>query len=784
MLRIQGMIVGSIALILAMQAAFLGPVLGKERAIKGVVWTLDEKGTRTPAANTLVVLGDYRITSTTNDRGEFVIPLPEILKAGHGIQLYVMMDGWWIWTPVGRQWVVPLRPEHPTVDIEMVAFGSSRWLEDRSIEEALGETVRVSAPRLFPDNPPSADQWVESLRPWAKNVGTDPGAVATAAWQWGEKNSRSLEPRKRALSAFVQMDYDRAVQLFIEAGDAELKQPSADPVERIRQAEVAAKNYRSAAALHEMHGALEPARVLTEKVLGLFPQDQHALQWAQTQADRGRIYAKMGTQAEGEPSRDYLHTAAKALAAAADVYTFDQWPRVSMENYLELAVTFRYLGMRTPGEDGVALLEKSVKLYRICLEVSDTSMASLYSGRIGDGLATALRERAKLEEGKNAASLLADAVAAYRVTLKHCRRQDSPTQWAKTQFELGSTLFLQAQQTEGDQRFELSGAAIEATRRALEVYTERDHPAQWAGAQALLAGATLWETSTLWGEKGPSYSGVFQSRAVEAANAMRNALRVLTPQMTVGTWVTLQMGLATCLVLIGSAETDTRAKVEYLLEAATELERVTAGLKGTPLQDNAEIQTTIAGTVAMLKGNFSKAAEEGDALYEADPNNRMGYLLASAAYHEGLYDFERAHQLNARWVAAHPEDDDAQVFYVTTHITTARFAEALQRIEPLRSSGLLDGETRIRLSVLEIVALCGVGRSEEAPAELTALIKDMESLPKDFEYKEWSRGLTLFAGAHPSLESNRRRVLSLLSAMDQPNRGAAAAALRTVAQQW
>src|SRR5262249_39100298 len=108
------------------------------------------------------------------------------------------------------------------------------------------------------------------------------------------------------------------------------------------------------------------------------------------------------------------------------------------------------------------------------------------------------------------------------------------------------------------------------------------------------------------------------------------------------------------------------------------------------------------------------------------------YQRLSYFYHEKVFEYALAFQLNSQWLAAFPQDASAQAALAATHFTTGRFAEFSSRLRPLLANPELSAATKISLQMIEVANLLVLDQAAQVPAALTSLLRTIEAQPADF----------------------------------------------------
>src|SRR5262249_35195034 len=136
-------------------------------------------------------------------------------------------------------------------------------------------------------------------------------------------------------------------------------------------------------------------------------------------------------------------------------------------------------------------------------------------------------------------------------------------------------------------------------------------------------------------------------------------------------------------------------------------------------QDWAATQNNLARAYFLLR-NWLGAADAYANVLTLYPNYAEVYTIASALYHEILFEFEKAFSLNQQWVAQHPDDRSAQAGFAAKHFTTARFDECERRINGLLAAPGVSASTKSALRGIEIADLLALNHANGIPPKMEA----------------------------------------------------------------
>jgi len=115
------------------------------------------------------------------------------------------------------------------------------------------------------------------------------------------------------------------------------------------------------------------------------------------------------------------------------------------------------------------------------------------------------------------------------------------------------------------------------------------------------------------------------------------------------------------------------------------------------------------------------------------PDAEEAYSAASRLYHEVLFQFPEAFELNQHWLEQHPDDLSALSDFAEKHFTTGRFVECAQRIGALVENPAVEANTKIALHAIEIANLLALNNAAQVPDKLQTLIDSLTAQADDFK---------------------------------------------------
>jgi tetratricopeptide (TPR) repeat protein len=165
---------------------------------------------------------------------------------------------------------------------------------------------------------------------------------------------------------------------------------------------------------------------------------------------------------------------------------------------------------------------------------------------------------------------------------------------------------------------------------------------------------------------------------------------------------------------------------------------------------------------------------------DLDPENWDALDNLASIYHERLFDFAGSFEALTKLGKIDSDDLVVQTNFAENNFTTARFKECAVLINNLLANEHVNEDEKIALRAIEIGSLIGSGRTNEVPAKLDLLIKELEQQPPDF-YVDWRfDGATYFAQRHTKIAPFSGWLKSLFTALGKYDRDNILKALQVV----
>ena len=261
------------------------------------------------------------------------------------------------------------------------------------------------------------------------------------------------------------------------------------------------------------------------------------------------------------------------------------------------------------------------------------------------------------------------ALEAYQMAMAEVDKNKAPETWASVMNDLGNTYSNLGIRVGGQKAQEYLKEAVTAYREALKVRTFETLPQDWAMTQNNLGNALQEQGIRTGGKEGAELLS-------QAVTAYREALKVRTFETLPQDWAMTQNNLGNALQEQG-IRTGGKEGAELLSQAVTAYREALKVYKFETLPYYwAQTQGNLASAYLAME-NWKGAVECYENVLKFDPNNETAYLQASSIYHDKLYEFEKAYQLDFKWVNEQKHNDLISLSnFIEKHFTTARFTAA------------------------------------------------------------------------------------------------------------
>lgn len=718
--RFVGKMKFNLSLVALLFSCLWATAFGQQAKVEGYV--VDNNENRIPSVRIVVTPGG--LSGTTDNKGHFVISLPDNIQSGQVARITVQKTGWVIFNPMfGYCETQSAARNYQPLQVVIVRKRSLLALSPKRIGEVVAEWASerknyAESNKHLRDEVSGLNRELDEyafLRKYANEYGFTLARFITAVNEWAQIKNTDDENDK-ALKNFWHKNFKLAAQQALKASEeAEPLLDRANQQQKEASRRIILANLIAAGSFYE-EGGFEDALAAFLKIEGYFEagrldKEAFAKERAKSKLFAGNVKIALANRSEGVEKKRLL------LEAAA---TFDQvTPSLSSEEsqsdlgFLQerLGDTMFELGQLTEGKESIESLNRALVAYSgletISRLGSQEGLALTLSKR-----STVLGELGRKTTGYEALTYLSKAAATCDEPLNIFAHGRSWENWATVKANLGNIMEALGLLTEGQDSITYLNRAVVAFDEALTVFNQRQWPQQWSRTQYNL-GNTLLDL----GDRTNREASVMYFKG--AANAYRSALVVRTLQNSPKEWLNTQHDLALAYLRLS---------------------------------------------------DLSSAAEAFASIFQAFPNNKEAYYKATAIYHQSLFNFEKSFALNQRWLARHKEDIGAQFVFVESHFTTARFTECLELINTLLAEPGLPAPVKIPLRAIEIASLLAVNEAKQVPGELDVLIADVVSQPQEYRVG-WSCEGTRYFIDHSRILLTRRVWLgTLLDVLASENR--------------
>ena len=207
---------------------------------------------------------------------------------------------------------------------------------------------------------------------------------------------------------------------------------------------------------------------------------------------QSNLATTLRNQAARTPGREgiiLLEQAVEACSSALAYYKRDDHPGEWARLKQNLALTLETLGSRKGGDQGDLLLRQAIDLYRQALTIRTRANDPVEWARTTHNLCIAKRNFALRHDSVVRATLLQEAIDGCRAVLEVFQKDSHPTEWGLVMQNLGNALYEKATVTSGPTGDELLGSAIQTYEAVSQVRKPTEQPIYWAMTQVGLSKA-------------------------------------------------------------------------------------------------------------------------------------------------------------------------------------------------------------------------------------------------------------------------------------------------------
>ncbi len=509
-----------------------------------------------------------------------------------------------------------------------------------------------------------------------------------------------------------------------------------------------------------------------QDALTIRTKETFGLLWAATQNNMGNTYQKLGERLAGSDAIQTFHDSIEAYQKALEVRSKSSVPQLWAATQNNLGNTRMRLASLLPRNEAVELMTNAIAGFKMLLAVRPKNVLPQDWANTQNNLGVAylgLGDRSVMPE---ALQCFQNAKAAFQDALLIHTKEASPQDWANAKDNLGVAYTRIADQTEGVEASRALIAAIAAFEQALEIRTINEFPQPWAGSQGNLGVAHV-----ALGQKVSRPEAILHYRA--ALGAFDNALKVRTKESLPQNWAEMNLNSGGCNWVLGeelrgpsgtanldeafaafkSGASHLQAALEIFDKTShpdswagaykmlglvyRSLGQISVGVQAEEylqkavdcfqlvltlysreydLNRYADIQDLLAQTFSSQRKWREAAAAEEEYLL-VFPNSVNGLSRAEGYYHDRLYDYGRAFELNAKRVQL----GQGEVDFVEKHLTTARFDGCITRAEHLQTQ-ISDAGELVVLESLYFACLRASHMDSKAGQVLEKLRSDLQNV--------------------------------------------------------
>lgn len=604
-------------MVIRIWAALILALIGLEGLARGESWLQGQVlenhgGIKRPAAGAQVWIVNVGNPYTTLSDGGYRVLVPDAIRVGQTIVLYVKRRGWAIDTPQGGELQLP---QGLSANIVLSPEASPEFLSSAQLDKLLASLPEEITSQVRLDGKAGEANPAQVVKDYAAKHGLSEREVTAKVEELVKQYEQSGNLDKQCLGAVYRKNLEQAATLCRKGATSktELLKKKRQEVDTLstsylRSERPERKQHRSHAFLTiralTLQGAFlrKPSVTLanqtgTEKTLEPFSVNTISPASGPTPSEETR---RQFIQLAEEVVRDFkavgdVHYANyqfdKGLAAYEESLTYlskGELPTLWATIQWDIGRVNREIGIRTEGSAIHYHLGEAVKAYHEAQTVFTKNEFPAAWAALQDKLGTVLADQGTRADGDDGPRLLAEAVAAYRNALTVRTKEQLPQDWATTQHNLGAVFQRQGTRTSGEEGRQLLAQAVAAYRNALTVRTKVQFPRDWAATQNNL-GAVFYEQGIRFNDT---------HDLVKSAAAYNQALTVYTNQDLPQEWAKIQNNLGIALQEQGRG-TRGDAGTNLLAEAAAAYRAaLTVRTKDALPQDWAATQNNLGGVLA------------------------------------------------------------------------------------------------------------------------------------------------------------------------------------------
>jgi tetratricopeptide (TPR) repeat protein len=175
-------------------------------------------------------------------------------------------------------------------------------------------------------------------------------------------------------------------------------------------------------------------------------------------------------------------------------------------------------------------------------------------------------------------------------------------------------------------------------------------------------------------------------------------------------------------------------------------------------------QNNLAAAYWLLR-SWREAADAYAGILQRDPDYEEAYRRLTSIYHDIMFTFQEAFEVNRAWAARHPGDTSAPADFVEKHFTTGRFAEFEQQLKAVLGKPGIQPGAKVALQTIGVANLLALGQVTQARARLGAVIAFVSGQANEFKIGWNFAGTRYFISRQEKLARYQARLDELFNAI-------------------
>ncbi|UCE07515.1 MAG: hypothetical protein JSW07_05640, partial [bacterium] len=166
------------------------------------------------------------------------------------------------------------------------------------------------------------------------------------------------------------------------------------------------------------------------------------------------------------------------------------------------------------------------------------------------------------------------------------------------------------------------------------------------------------------------------------------------------------------------------------------------------------------------------------------PDYEEAYKEAVHLYHNVLFNFSKAFDLNQLWLEQHPDDLLEQIKFIEKLFTTSRFKECETKATRFIENKDFSAIVHIVVGVINVGNQIGLQKTDQIPLQIDSLYTIASRQPINFKIDWTFTGIKHFINQNEHLAHHRQWLIHLFEAVEQEDRESILAALQAVRESW